>query len=204
MCDLICLNKFNDGNNNGRVIITSNDDTQIHCHFDFMMMTCKFFESYSSFNSIKNNSNETNDNIIISMKEYSTNAIIHAIKKCYLSAYQFSTDLSFDSIFEIIFILDYFQYEYKDKCYDELIKLYISKITKENWLDALKVIDEINNNMFIKLRDNVFNYVFAKLYIYTNLNDAIENRRIRFKFEEMKNSIGFIIELMLYYGKSWK
>lgn len=177
--DELVKNKFNNGNNDGKILIVSNEQEKpkIKCHKFILINTCDYFDSMKDFNKKKQNTNiQKNEPIEIKFVEtddnygFSYDSLICALNYCYYSQYV-PNNYDFNLIIDTIEILDMWQFKLKDKINKKLVELYILKITKENWMDAISLVPE--DDMYEKLITSIVSYIFCDKIRYKEYINSV-------------------------------
>jgi hypothetical protein len=121
---------FKDGNNDGNIIIISEDNIRIRCHDFVLKSQCEFFLAGIHYQGIEKG------NEITFILAFPAKVIRALISKMYTTKYYF-TDLNPSEIISVILLADQLIVRYKDKIITELVKSFKSHLEEDNWLELL-------------------------------------------------------------------
>ena len=122
---------YNDGNNDGCLKIMCSDK-EVSCHKDILLLTTNIIQSGADTFFVDNNS------VKFDLRKYPYIVVNSMLNKCYSPQCKYPDNLTFDNILQIIELFEYSQYKFKYII--DLIILYISKISEQNWLEGLCVL----------------------------------------------------------------
>ncbi|XWV24583.1 putative ORFan [Tupanvirus deep ocean] len=119
------LNLFNNGDNNGTIVIHSIEDIQINCH-DFV------FQSQCEYGLVKNRFEKKSGRFEPIKLDYSAKLICAIISRMYASEYVFA-DLDIDEIIELVELAHEIYVKNIDQIVSNLVELFQQHINDDNW-----------------------------------------------------------------------
>jgi len=142
---------FNNGDNDGDIVINCDDNIKIKCHSFIFKRQCLFALASYHFNEGKINTFDLT---------YSSKLIRMLISKMYKYKYIFD-DLSPNEIITMITLSDYLQMEQFDVIVDELSMLFESQLNAENWIELLEVVYAYSHLKQLEIK--IINYIIINI-----------------------------------------
>lgn len=141
---------FDDGINNGNIIISAKDGKEIICH-SFVIKNQTSFQSFWSKESSGMRGSEK-----IKLEDYDSIVLIAVLNKMYNSEFMFN-NLSPYAIISAIKLIDYIAMKHSDSVVIELCELFNEQITTKNWKNLLEMI--YGNKIYEKLINRISYFI---------------------------------------------
>lgn len=126
---------FNDGNNNGDIFIEDKIGVKIRCHKYVLEQMSLYFRHAINF-AVLQKVNEK-----LKLESYYVNVIKQAINLLYNNAYPIDQTLEPIEYIQLYDLIDYLQFDFQNNeietIINNIIAIFKSKLTEENWLTLL-------------------------------------------------------------------
>ncbi len=145
--DKICASLFNDGDNEGNVIIISQDNVAIHCHEFVVVHTSRFFK-----HTILPAKLIRPEQFILRLDMYPAIVIIEVINLMYHHKHPINQTLTAQNLIQLHVLVQFLQFTHLSTDADALDKKIIEqfnhKLNKDNWLSLMEKVFP-DNKIFV-------------------------------------------------------
>jgi hypothetical protein len=155
------LNLFNNGDNNGTIILTAEDNSIIKCHDFVFESQCNYIKAKFDPEPKEKCDSDPRSNDRISLN-YPAKAIQQVLSKMYTDEFSFN-NLEPTEIIQLVLLIHELDVKNRYEQISELNKLFESKLNENNWLELLDIIYQ--HSLFKIFQRTIVNYFIHQILI---------------------------------------
>ena len=145
--DRLLTTLFNGGNNDGNIIVRSQDDVELRCHKFVVVLSSHFFKSAIAFKKQA----EVPRRVV--ELDWPATIVTEALALMYNQAHQFDPKLTASDIIRLHCLIDFLQFnrtvEELENITNGIIDAFGTKLNSDNWLPLMQEVFPTNNKLFI-------------------------------------------------------